>query len=137
MSRFSVRYEEGDHYVVDIGGHQIDIDQPVQDGGTDVGPTPTELFVAGLAACVAFYAGRYLRRHNIAADGFEVGCTFDMSTERPARVTAIRLDLSLPKSFPSERREAFMRVVEHCTVHNSLRQPPDVTMTLRIAEEAA
>jgi putative redox protein len=38
-------------------------------GGGDVGPTPTELFVAGLASCVAFYARRYLRRHDIDAEG--------------------------------------------------------------------
>ncbi|MGZ4104776.1 MAG: OsmC family protein [Actinomycetota bacterium] len=133
----SVRYESGDHFSLEIGRHRLDVDQPVRDGGADVGPTPTELFVAGLATCVAFYAGRFFRRHQIEAKGFEVVCDYTMSTDRRARVTCIHLDLLLPKGFPAERREAFQRVVEHCTVHNSLRQPPDVELTLIAAQEAA
>ncbi len=31
-----------------IRGHEVVVDQPVADGGTDAGPTPTELFVGGL-----------------------------------------------------------------------------------------
>jgi organic hydroperoxide reductase OsmC/OhrA len=36
--------------------------------------TPTELFAASLAACVAFYAGRFLRRHGLTADWLRVDC---------------------------------------------------------------
>ena len=137
MPGLNVRYEGDDHYVLEIGKHRVHVDQPFEDGGTDIGPTPTELFVAGLAACVAFYAGRYFRRHQIAAHDFQVVCDYTMSTERPFRVTSIHLDLLLPAAFPQERREAFMRVVEHCTVHNSLREAPAVNMTLIASHEAA
>ena len=36
----------------------------------DQAPTPTELFVAPLAACVAFYVGRYLTATATSATGF-------------------------------------------------------------------
>jgi uncharacterized OsmC-like protein len=37
------------------------VHQPMADGGQD-GATPTELLVASLASCIAFYAGRCLLR---------------------------------------------------------------------------
>ena len=65
MNGIKVRHEEGDRFRVSIRGHELFVDQPVDDGGQDSAPTPTELFVAGLASCVAFYAGRFLRRHDL------------------------------------------------------------------------
>ena len=61
-------YVEGDAYAIDIRGHQLRVDQPMESGGTDTAPAPTELFAASLAACVAFYAGRYLHRHRLPRD---------------------------------------------------------------------
>ena len=54
MTNVVVVHEEGDRFALTIRGHRIVVDQPVEDGGGDAGPTPTELFVASLASCVAF-----------------------------------------------------------------------------------
>jgi uncharacterized OsmC-like protein len=47
---------------VDARGHEIAVDEPVEDGGTDTGAMPTELLCAGLASCfclaMAFVAGK-------------------------------------------------------------------------------
>jgi putative redox protein len=51
---FSVRHLADDRFSIDIRGHVVNVDQPAYAGGTDTAPTPTELFVAGLASCVAF-----------------------------------------------------------------------------------
>src|SRR6266508_5013874 len=51
----------GDAYEIQIRGHRLTVDQPVEAGGANLGPTPTELFAASLAACVGVYAGRFLR----------------------------------------------------------------------------
>src|SRR6266508_4543566 len=59
----------GDAYEIQIRGHRLTVDQPVEAGGANLGPTPTELFAASLAACVGFYAGRFLRRHGLAVEG--------------------------------------------------------------------
>ena len=83
MPDVTVRHEEGDRFRATIRGHQLVIDQPVEDGGTDAGPTPTELFVAGLASCVAFYAERYLRRHHLPVDGLAVDCTYAFGPVAP------------------------------------------------------
>jgi uncharacterized OsmC-like protein len=123
-----VTHQDGDRYTVRIRGHELVTDQPVEAGGDDAGPTPTELFVAGLAACVAFYAGRFLRRHTDSS--VSVACTYDMSEDRPARVIAVRMSVDVPTALRDDVREGLRRAVEHCTVHNSLRTPPDVHISV-------
>lgn len=130
MNGIRVRHEGGDRYRIAIRGHEVLVDQPVDDGGEDTAPTPTELFVAGLASCVAFYGGRYLRRHGLPTEGLAVECAFVFAPDRPARVGKIEIVVRLPEGFPSDRRQAFRSVVEHCTVHNSLVQPPEIGIAL-------
>lgn len=129
-SLMDVRFVSGEAYEVAVRGHRVLVDQPVDAGGEDSAPTPTELFVASLATCVAFYAGRYLTRHELSRDGLAVSVGFDMAADKPARVAVVRLTVRVPADLPPERRPALQAVVSHCTVHNSLTTPPDVTIDL-------
>jgi putative redox protein len=135
MPNLSVTHQTGDRFQLQVRGHRLTCDQPSADGGGDQGPTPTELFVASLAACVAFYARRFLVRHDLDPTGLRVEAAFTMSPDRPARVDTITVRLLLPQPLAPNRRRALLAVVEHCTVHNSIRTPPEVHLTL--AEPAA
>jgi putative redox protein len=130
MAEIEVRYARGDRFLVQFRDHHVVVDQPKEVGGDDVGPTPTELFVGGLAACIGFYAERFFLRHGLPADGLRVDCDFQLSTQGPARVGGIDIRVNLPEGFPAERRAALLAVIEHCTVQNSLRKPPEVRITL-------
>jgi putative redox protein len=124
-----VRHLGNDRFAVDVRGHEITVDQPVDAGGEDTAPTPTELFVAGLASCVAFYARRFLERHDIDPAGLDVTAGYAIGG-RPARVTELALRITPPAALPPERRDAFLAVASHCTVHNTLADPPEVRITL-------
>jgi uncharacterized OsmC-like protein len=108
----------------------------VEDGGTDSGPTPTDLFVAGLASCVGFYAERFLRRHGLGVEGLRVDCTYDIAKDHPARVASIALAVHAP-GLPPSARGAFRAVIRHCTVHNSMRVAPRVQIDVALSELAA
>lgn len=120
-----VTHQDGDRFEIAVRGHTITVDQPVADGGTDTAPTPTELFVAGLAACVGFYARRYLARHDLPTDGLAVDASYTI-VRRPARVGEVTMRLHVPAGVPADRLEAMLAVASHCTVHNSLDEPPEV-----------
>src|SRR6266540_5083244 len=64
----TVTHLYGDAFEIEVRGHHLTVDQPVDAGGADLGPTPTELFAASLAACVGFYAVRFLRRHGLRSE---------------------------------------------------------------------
>lgn len=125
-----VAFMAGESYRITVRGHETAVDQPSDSGGTDLAPTPVELFVASLASCVGFYAGRYLARHGVAREGLAVTARYTMAADRPARVARVDLDVTVPRGLPEDRRRALHAVVNHCTVHNSLRQPPDVAVRL-------
>ena len=86
----------GDRHRIMVRGHEIVVDQPVESGGEDAGPTPTDLFVASLASCVAHYARRGL---GAGGEGPTVRCTWRMSETPPWRVAAIAIDVTLPASY--------------------------------------
>ena len=126
-----VRFVAGEAYEVTVRGHRLVVDQPADAGGRDSAPTPTELFVASLATCVAYYAGRYLTRHGCSRDGLAVSVGYEMASDRPARVGGIRLTVRVPAGLPPERWAALRAVISHCTVHNSLARPPSVIIDLQ------
>jgi putative redox protein len=137
MEQITVRSRGGDRYEIDIREHRLVVDQPVDGGGTDTGPTPTELFVASVASCAAHYAGRFLARHGVDADGLGVTCSFEFATDRPARVGSIDMTLEVPAGLPDSALDRLRAVVEHCTVKNSLVRPPDVYLRMARSEVPA
>jgi len=129
-NQMEVSFITGEAYEIAVRGHRIVVDQPVAMGGGDTAPTPTELLVASLASCVAFYAGRYLTRHGYDRTGLTVTADFDLAAGRPARVSAIRISIKAPTDLPEQRRPAFLAVARGCTVHNTLHHAPEVGIEL-------
>lgn len=134
MGSVYVRHLDGDRFEISMRQHKVTVDQPRQDGGEDSGPAPTELFVAALASCVAFYSGRFLTRHGLSTEGLAVEACYEMGA-RPARVAQMTLLLHVPAGVPDDRRAPLLAVASHCTVHNTLTDPPAVRIEL--ATEAA
>lgn len=129
MNRVTVRHLDADRFTIAVGRHTLTVDQPVDQGGEDSAPTPTELFVASLASCVAHYARRYLTRHGLPTEGLEVTASYDLA-KSPARVGDVQVQVKVSDAIPAERLDALLAVASHCTVHNSLIQPPSVRVTL-------
>lgn len=124
-----VDYAEGDRFGIAIRDHVLTVDQPTSVGGDDLGPTPTELFVASLASCVGFYARRYLRRHHLDATGLTVQTRYRLAA-KPARVSDVDLRIEVPTSLPEARQAGLLAVARHCTVHNSITMPPEISVEL-------
>jgi putative redox protein len=130
MPHMEVGYVDGESYEIAIRGHRVVVDQPADAGGNDTAPTPTELFVASLASCVAFYAGRYLTRHGYSRTGLRVSASFELAADRPSRVGEIAMEVKVPTDLPDTRWPALAAVIGHCTVHNTMNNPPRVSIEL-------
>jgi uncharacterized OsmC-like protein len=120
-----VRSVEDERFEIMVRGHTVVVDQP--DAGNQ-GPTPVEIFVAGLASCVAVLARRYLARHDLPTDGLVVTAEHDLEGDA-RRISDVRLVVQVPDGVPEHRRRALLAVASHCTVHNTLRTPPRVSLT--------
>ena len=125
-----VTHVGGAGFRIEVRRHEILVDQPVgaTAGGFDMGPTPTELFVASVAGCAAYYGRTYLARRSLP-DRVDVVARWQFGA-KPDRVAHIHLLVDAP-GVPSDRADVFRRVVENCLVHNTLANPPDVEFELK------
>ncbi len=100
--RIAVTYAGGEAYAITTRGYTLLVDQPADAGGLDAAASPTELLVASLASCVAYYAGRYLARHGLQREGLAVVAEFTMPLTGPRASApsgcASRRQASLPAS---------------------------------------
>ena len=81
-TKFSVRgvMKNAARTDIELGGHRVTIDEPKIRGGTDKGPTPTEMLAASLVGCTNVIVNRIaeqngIRIHNLSV---ELETTFDV-----------------------------------------------------------
>jgi uncharacterized OsmC-like protein len=130
MNTIGVTHLAKNRYQVAVGRHQLIVDQPVTAGGEDLGPTAVQLFATSLVACTAHYAGSYLVRHGLSAEGLVVEGDFAMADDGPPRIASMSVRITPPPGLAAPLQAGLLAVASHCTVHNTLRQPPTVTIAL-------
>lgn len=136
MPTLWVTHDEADRFTVCVRDHQLAVDQPITEGGSDSGLSPVEMFVASVAACVGHYARRYLHRHQLPEDPLAVTARWVMA-DNPARISSMQFDLTIPDGVPVDRRRALLAVANHCTLHNTLNVGPDISIDLAELEAAS
>lgn len=118
-----VLHEAGDRFRIRIRDHELVVDQP---GSGDAGPTPTELFVASLISCTAFFARRFLARRGVADGELQVSGEMSWAPDH-SRVTGITMRVESARGIPADLHDALQRVVDHCTVSESIRGLPELS----------
>jgi len=119
----------------DVGGHVVKTDQSVQHGGDGSAPEPFDLFLASLATCAGAYVLAFCQARSISTEGIELVQRHRID-EVSHRLDCVDLELVLPPSFPEKYRAAIVKAVEGCKVKKALASPPDIGVTLRVADAA-
>jgi putative redox protein len=116
--RVSARRRDGYAHEVEIeGGHSLLVDEPLEAGGTDTGPSPTRLLAASLASCIAITMEMYAGRKGW--DLGDVGVDVEVEYDGPAP-RAFAASLRLPAGLSDEQRERLLVVARKCPVHKAL-----------------
>jgi putative redox protein len=124
MARITVTHRHDESFDVRVRGYALIADEPVSSGGDDEGPTPTELMVAGLAACAAEEAVRTLAESGEPyALTTEVDADFTWDAARQ-RVGTILLNVKLPDGMSKAVTDAVKLAVLACPARKMLTEPP-------------
>lgn len=132
----TVEHLGGVQFEIKARQHVILSDQPAENGGFDEGMTPPEMLLASLGSCAGFYAAQYLKTHKRATDGTIVRVTADKARE-PARLDNFRIALELPGDLNQQDLDGVRLAVHHCLIHNTLLNPPKISISVAAAELSA
>ena len=119
---------EGARITTDIEGKfSLDCDQPAP-WGEDRAPAPFDLFLAGVAACTAYFAQRYCRKWKLSHEGMRVELEPVFNAQHA--LTDVKLKLHVPPAFPRDHLAGLLRNAGACPVKKALENPPALSLEL-------
>ena len=105
-------------HVIDIRGHRLTVDEPVDRGGADEGPTPQELLAASIASCTAVTLRMYANHKGWDLGQVEVECEYE--TAERGSPTQLNVVVRLPDSCSEEQVNKLRVIAAKCPVHRLL-----------------
>lgn len=104
-------------------GHQFVFDEPLDQGGADAGPKPTEMVLAALAACTAITIRMYALRK-----GWDLaGVTSEATLASDGKTRSIAHTVRLAGNLDAEQRERLRAIAHSCPVHRMLEGSVAIT----------
>jgi len=120
-SGFAVELRQGDHIWY--------ADEPVDAGGTDIGPNPYDLLLSAIAACSCITLSMYCQRKGWALDSISAKYTHDKvhaddcgdcDEQVTGRIDRIRSEIFIEGSFDDAQRARLSDIAQRCPVHKTV-----------------
>lgn len=111
-----------------VGKHRLRADEPVAAGGTDTGPSPYDLLLAGLGACTAMTIRLYADLKQLPLDKVTVRLRHDKvhaqdcaeCETREGRIDHIDREIELAGRLDGAQRAKLLEIANKCPVHRTL-----------------
>jgi putative redox protein len=118
---------------VSMRGHVITGDETHEKGGKDMGPTPTELVLSGLAVCTASTLKMYADRKEWPVERINVQISIHTDKHPDGTQTShIHRVLHFEGQLTEEQQERLMQIAEKCPIHRLLTN--QVTIDTKLSE---
>jgi putative redox protein len=105
--------------------HVILIDSSKDEGGADLGPVPTELFLAALGGCIMINISRIARRMRIDLRSVRMKISgIKEHNEHPSSFTELHVNVAIDANTNDNAKlgKLVRLAEENCTVSNTLRK---------------
>ena len=130
MNEVNVKYIGSMGFQVLASGHTFTIDLSKEKGGNDLGMNPPEVFMASLGSCIGVYIAKYCDAAKINSEGMDIFLDWSLSDDK-TKIQRINVRIELPNADVGRRKDALLKVAGHCLIHNTIQNPPDISMSLK------
>ncbi|MES2261188.1 MAG: OsmC family protein [Pseudomonadota bacterium] len=103
-------------HIAHVRNHLVSVDGTLEEGGSDAGPSPHDLYDAALSACKALTVVWYAKRKGYPLENVEVTTERDDSEERKG-VYRLAATLHLTGDLTEAQRAELLSAAQKCPVH--------------------
>ena len=121
-----------------IGRHQLIADEPLVEGGKDLGPSPYDFLLAALGSCTAMTVRLYANRKKIRLDKITVKLFHQKQyvedckdcEDKNAKIDLIDRKILLAGELSREDKDKLLAIANKCPVHRTLSQKTQINTEL-------
>ncbi|RMG82117.1 MAG: OsmC family peroxiredoxin [Chloroflexi bacterium] len=144
MARTTVRLEDGYRTTIQSRHHTYHADEPINAGGTDTAPTPSEMLMGALGSCIAITLKMYADRKKWPLENVEISLDYERFNGKDYEaydgdelyVHEIRESIKLFGPLDEKQRERLLDIATKCPVRRIIALPTFFVEEL-IAEDEA
>ena len=108
---------------VSIGKHILVADEPVELGGTDLGPTPLSMLLSSLGTCKAITMRMYANQKNWPLEGILLSLSAEIKKEGIHQQTFITCAIELKGDLDDMQKERIYKIADRCPIQKILSNP--------------
>ncbi|MEP1780501.1 OsmC family protein [Reichenbachiella sp.] len=139
MSTFAVAITKNELTTqLNTKGHMGLVDEPVEIGGLDKGPTPYDLLCGSLASCTSITLRLYANRKELDVSRIRVQVNFAREykedcaacNDGPKKVDVFERIISLEGGLTDEQKQRMLEIANMCPVHITLEAQAEIETKL-------
>ncbi len=143
MATVMANLAEGTKVTIETRQFSWRADEPPEDSGTDTGPTPYELLLGSLAACIATTLRLYANHKGIPLAGVGVHLAFDRVHSNDCEdcdartdgwIERIQSNVTIRGRFDTAQRKRLAQVAQRCPVHKTLANGVEIMDSVEFEE---
>ncbi|MBC5838773.1 MULTISPECIES: OsmC family protein [Flavobacterium] len=112
--------QEGYQSIITNGTHSIVGDEPVKSKGTDLGLSPSELVLSGLAMCKVATVRYIARQKGWVIGEVKAELSQEVKRETDGLKTNIKIGIQIEGNITQEQKDELLKQADACYIHRQI-----------------